>query len=207
MKIGVIGTGNMGDGLGRLWASRGHKVTFGSRNPENVRTMAGFTSNINSSSIREAASFGEVILLAVPWSGVENALKLAGPLSGKILVDCTNPLTENFMDLVVGFNTSAAEEIAKMAPDARVVKAFNAVSSATLSKPVFNSIPSTVFYCGDDPEAKRVVAKLITDLAFEPVDAGPLRNARYLEPLAELFIQLAYTQGMGPEMAFKLLRK
>ncbi len=207
MKIGVIGTGNMGDGLGRLWASRGHKITFGSRNPESVRTMAGINVNISSGSIADAARFGEVVLLAVPWDGVENALRMAGPLTGKILIDCTNPLTENYLELVIGFSTSAGEEIAKMVPDARVVKAFNAVSSATLSKPVFNSVPATVFYCGDDPEAKRIVAKLITDLAFEAVDSGPLKNARYLEPMAELFVQLAYAQGMGPEMAYKLLKK
>jgi predicted dinucleotide-binding enzyme len=111
------------------------------------------------------------------------------------------------MDLVIGFSTSGAEEIAKMASGARVVKAFNTVSSVTLSKPAFNSIASTVFYCGDDAEAKKTVAKLIGDLAFEPIDAGPLKNARYLEPMAELFIQLAYSQGMNAEMAFKLLRK
>ncbi len=207
MKIGVIGTGNMGDGLGRLWATRGHKVMFGSRNPETVRTMAGITPNISSGSIESAAKHGEVILLAVPWSGVDHALEKAGSMSGKILIDCTNPLTDNFMDLVVGFNTSAGEEIAKKLPDVRVVKAFNAVSSVTLSKPSFNSIPGTIFYCGDDSEAKKVVSKLISDLGFEPIDSGPLKNARYLEPMAELFIQLAYSQGMGAEMAFKLLKR
>jgi NADPH-dependent F420 reductase len=207
MKIGVIGTGNMGDGLGRLWASRGHKVMFGSRNPDTVRTMAGINPNISSGSIPSAAGFGEVILLAVPWNAVDQALSKAGPISGKIVIDCTNPLTDNFMELVIGFNTSAAEEIAKKLPDARVVKAFNAVSSAILSKPSFNSIPGTIFYCGDDPEAKKVVAKLISDLGFEPIDAGPLKISRYLEPMAELFIHLAYTQGMGPDMAFKLLKR
>jgi NADPH-dependent F420 reductase len=207
MKIGVIGTGNMGDGLGRLWASRGHKVMFGSRNPESVRTMAGITPNISSASVEAATRHGEVILLAVPWNGVESSIRSAGSFSGKILIDCTNPLTENFMDLVVGFNTSGAEEIAKLATGAKVVKAFNTVSSVILAKPAFNSIAATVFYCGDDAEAKKVTAKLISDLGFEPIDAGPLKMARYLEPMAQLFIQLAFSQNMGSEMAFKLLRK
>lgn len=207
MKIGVIGNGNMGGALGRLWASRGHEVMFGSRNPEAVKTMAGITPNVNSGSIADTARFGETILLAVPWQGVENALHLAGPMSGKILIDCTNPLSENFMSLVLGFHTSAAEEIAKMAPDARVVKAFNTVASGVLSRPRFDEMDATVFYCGDIAEAKKVVAGLIKELGFEAVDAGPLKNARYLEPMAEMFLQLSFGQGMGADMAWKLLRR
>ncbi|HEY7161481.1 MAG TPA: NAD(P)-binding domain-containing protein, partial [Acidobacteriota bacterium] len=104
MKIGVIGNGNMGGALGKLWSSRGHKIMFGSRNPESVKTMAGISPNVNSGSIADAARFGDVILLAVPWQGVENVFRLTGPLSGKIVIDCTNPLSENYMSLVVGFN-------------------------------------------------------------------------------------------------------
>jgi NADPH-dependent F420 reductase len=207
MKIGVIGNGNMGGALGKLWSSRGHKIMFGSRNPEHVKTMAGISPNVNSGSIQDAVRFGEVILLAVPWQGVENVFRLAGPIPGKIIIDCTNPLAENYMSLVVGFNTSGAEEIAKMAQGARVVKAFNTVSSGVLSRPRFDDSDATVLYCGDDAEAKKIVAGLIKELGFEAIDAGPLTNSRYLEPMAEMFVQLMFAQGMGADMAWKLLRR
>ncbi len=207
MKIGVIGNGNMGGALGKLWSSRGHKIMFGSRNPESVKTMAGISPNVNSGSIPDAVRFGEVILLAVPWVGVENALRLAGPMSGKILIDCTNPLSENYMSLVVGFDTSGAEEIAKMAAGVRVVKAFNTVASGVLARPKFDDVDATVLYCGDDAEAKKVVAGLIKELGFEAIDGGPLMNARYLEPMAEMFVQLMFAQNMGFDMAWKLLRR
>ncbi|MCI0442297.1 NADPH-dependent F420 reductase [bacterium] len=207
MKIGVIGNGNMGGALGKLWSSRGHKIMFGSRNPESVKTMAGISPNINSGSIPDAVRFGEVILLAVPWHGVENVFRLAGPVSGKIIIDCTNPLAENYMSLVVGFDTSGAEEIAKMAPGARVVKAFNTVASGVLARPKFDDVDATALYCGDDAEAKKVVAGLIKELGFEAIDSGPLMNARYLEPMAEMFVQLSFGQNMGFDMAWKLLRR
>jgi 8-hydroxy-5-deazaflavin:NADPH oxidoreductase len=207
MKIGVIGNGNMGGALGKLWSSRGHKIMFGSRNPESVKTMAGISPNINSGSIPDAVRFGEVILLAVPWQGVENVFRLAGPLNGKIIIDCTNPLSENYMSLVVGFNTSGAEEIAKMADGARVVKAFNTIAAAVLSRPRFDNEDATALYCGDDVEAKKVVAGLIKELGFEAIDAGPLQNSRYLEPMGEMFVQLAFAQNMGFDMAWKLLRR
>ena len=207
MKIGVIGNGNMGGALGKLWSSRGHKIMFGSRNPESVKTMAGISPNVNSGSIADAVRFGEVVLLAVPWQGVENVFRLAGPISGKIIIDCTNPLAENYMSLVVGFDTSGAEEIAKMAAGARVVKAFNTVASAVLSRPRFDDTDATVFYCGDDMEAKKVVAGLIKELGFEAIDGGGLKNSRYLEPMAEMFLQLSFGQNMGFDMAWKLLRR
>jgi 8-hydroxy-5-deazaflavin:NADPH oxidoreductase len=207
MKIGVIGNGNMGGTLGRLWSSRGHKIMFGSRNPEHVKTMAGISPNVNSGSIPDAVRFGDVILLAVPWQGVENVFRLAGQLAGKIIIDCTNPISENYMSLVLGFNTSGAEEIAKMAQGARVVKAFNTIAAAVLSKPRFDDTDATALYCGDDTEAKKVVAGLIKELGFEAIDAGPLQNARYLEPMGEMFVQLAFGQNMGFDMAWKLLRR
>jgi 8-hydroxy-5-deazaflavin:NADPH oxidoreductase len=207
MKIGVIGNGNMGGALGRLWSSRGHKIMFGSRNPEHVKTMSGISPNVNSGSIPDAVRFGDVILLAVPWHGVENVFRLAGAIPGKIIIDCTNPLSENYMSLVVGFNTSGAEEIAKMAQGARVVKAFNTVAASVLSRPRFDDIDATVIYCGDDAEAKKVVTGLIKELGFDAVDGGPLQNSRYLEPMAELFLQLSFGQNMGFDMAWKLLRR
>ena len=207
MKIGVIGNGNMGGALGKLWSSRGHKIMFGSRNPESVKTFAGISPNVNSGSIADAVRFGEVILLAVPWQGVENVFQLAGQTSGKIIIDCTNPLAENYMSLVVGFDTSGAEEIAKIATGARVVKAFNTVAAAVLSRPRFDDTDATVIYCGDEAEAKKVVAGLIKELGFEAIDGGALKNSRYLEPMAQMFLQLCFGQNMGFDMAWKLLRR
>jgi NADPH-dependent F420 reductase len=206
MKIGILGTGNMGNGLARGWAAKGHQIMFGSRNPDTMKTMAGFNLNVNSGSVADAARFGSVILLAVPWTAVQDTLRNAGPLEGKIIIDCTNPIGHDY-HLAFGFNTSAAEEIALMAPSAHVVKAFNTIASAVLSRPSFGLQPATVFYCGNNAGAKKVVAELITDLGFEAVDAGALKNARYVEAMAVLFIQLAYKQGFGADMAFKLLRR
>ena len=137
------------------------------------------------------------------------ALKAAGPLKEKILIDCTNPLKPDFSELAIGHDTSAAEEIAKMAPGAKVVKAFNSVFADIYNSEsrLFGSRMPTMFYCGDDDGAKSTVAKLIRETGFEPIDAGPLRSARYLEPLAMLMIQLGYGQGMGTNIALNLIRR
>jgi hypothetical protein len=209
MNIGVIGTGNMGSGLGKLWAGKGHRVLFGSRDPQKARALANSIGpNAMGSTVADAAKFGEAVLLAVRWANVPETLKAAGSLRGKVLIDCTNPLTPDFMALTVAHTTSGAEEVAKMAPGARVVKAFNHVFAEIIhSNPRFGSQNVTTFYCGDDAVAKQTVAGLINDMGFEPVDAGPLKNARYLEPLAGLMIQMAYSLGMGTNQAIKLLRR
>ena len=137
------------------------------------------------------------------------ALKAAGPLQEKIFIDCTNPLQPDFSGLVLGHATSAAEEIAKMAPGAKVVKAFNSAFADIYHSDsrLFGSRMPTMFYCGDDAVAKTTVARLIRETGFEPIDAGPLRSARYLEPLAMLMIQLGYGQGMGTNIGLNLIRR
>jgi hypothetical protein len=209
MNIGIIGTGNMGSGLGKLWAGAGHQVLFGSREPGKAKALASsIGSNTTDGTYAEAAQFGEAVLLAVPWAGVEASIKAAGSLEGKILLDCTNPMTPDYMALVVGHTTSGAEEIARLAAGARVVKAFNHIYAQIIhSSPQFGSQNATAFYCGDDGSAKETVAGLMKEIGFEPVDAGPLQSARYLEPLAELCVQLAYAQGMGTDQALKLIRR
>lgn len=209
MNIGVLGTGNMGSGIGKLWAQQGHAVRFGSRDPAKARKLAGTVGhNASGGSVADAAQFGEVVLLAVPWRGVADTIKAAGPLKGKILIDCTNPMTDDYMELVVGHTTSGGEEIAKQAQGARVVKAFNHVYAQIIhSSPNFGSQNASVFFCGDDAAAKQTVAELIGGVGFEPVDSGPLRNARYVEPLAELCVQMAYALGMGTDQAMKLVRR
>ncbi len=209
MKIAVLGTGNMGSGLGKRWAEKGHSVRFGSRDPAKAKELASSVGhNASAASVAEAAKFGDAVLLAVPWSGVADTLAAAGSLKGKVLIDCTNPLTPDFMDLVVGHTTSGAEEVAKLTPSAKVVKAFNTIFAQIVhSSAAFGPERATVFYCGDDAAAKSTVARLIDEIGFEPVDAGPLKNARYVEPLAELMIQMAYALGTGPMQAVKLMRR
>lgn len=206
MQIGIIGTGNMGGNLGRLWAAKGHRIMFGSRDPH--KTLPALSNKqVGIGTIADGAKFGEAVLLATPWHATQEIIQHAGSLEGKILIDCTNPLTPDFMSLTLGFNTSGAEEIAKWAPGARVVKAFNSIAAGVLSKPNFGAQPATAFYCGDDASAKKVVAQLAAEIGFEAIDVGSLKNARLLEPLALLFVQLAFGQGMGPELAWKLLRR
>jgi NADPH-dependent F420 reductase len=209
MKIGIIGTGNMGSGLGKLWAAKGHTVLFGSRDPQKARNLANAIGhNAGSSTYIEAAQFGEVVLLAVPWRGVKESLQAAGALNGKILIDCTNPMSPDYMTLLIGHTISGAEQIANWTPGAKVVKAFNHVYAQIIhSNPQFGSQHATAFYCGDDAVAKETVAGLIEGIGFDPVDAGPLQNARYLEPLAGLCIQLAYVLGLGTDQAMKLIRR
>lgn len=210
MNIGIIGTGTMGGALGRLWAARGHSVMFGSRSPDRGRQLAeSVGGEARSGSIAEAAGFGDAVLLAVPWEGIEATIKAAGDLGGKILIDCTNPQIADYMQLAVGHSTSGAEQIARWVPGARVVKAFNAVFGRVVSSgnPYFGSQPATIFYCGDDEAAMGMVAGLIRELGYEAVDSGPLENARYLEPLGELLVQLAYDLAIGTNIAVKLMRR
>ncbi len=209
MNIGIIGTGNMGSGLGKAWAAKGHKILLGSRDPQKAKTLAKTMAlNISGGSIAEAAAFGEVVLLATPWTAATDAIKAAGPLGGKILIDCTNPLTPDMRGLTLGHTTSAGEVVAKWAPEAKVVKAFNHIFAQIVhSSPQFGGQSASVFYCGNDPGAKATVAGLAKEIGFEPIDAGPLQNARVLEPLGLLCIQLAYGLAMGTDVAMKLIRR
>jgi predicted dinucleotide-binding enzyme len=158
-------------------------------------------------SIPEAAQAGQVILLAIPWDVTQDVIHSLGNLDGKILVDCINPMTSDMKGLQLGFDTSAAEQIASWAPAARVVKAFNTVSDATMGNPQYGELPATMFYCGDDEDSKAVIRQLTEELGMEPVDAGPLRSARQLEPLAALYCYLAIFGGWGGECAFKMMKR
>jgi hypothetical protein len=210
MNIGIIGSGNVGSGLGKIWVQKGHKVIFSfSRNKEKLKTLAAFDQNSSEGSPSKAVQYSEVLLLSVRWETVTEALQASGPLQEKILIDCTNPLKPDFSELALGHATSAAEEIARMAPGAKVVKAFNSVFAEIYHSEsrLFGSRMPTMFYCGDDDGAKKTVAQLIRETGFEPVDAGPLKSARCLEPLAMLMIQLGYGQGMGTNIALNLIRR
>jgi 8-hydroxy-5-deazaflavin:NADPH oxidoreductase len=155
----------------------------------------------------EAVAFADVVLLAVPWSAVPEALQAAGSLAGKLLFSCVNALKADLSGMAVGTSTSAAEEIAKLAPEARVVEALPLFAEVLHSGDTqFNAQEATVFYCGDDAPAKTVVARLLAETAVEAIDVGSLSTARYIEPAMMVLIQLAYVQQIG-QVAFKLLRR
>jgi len=210
MKIAILGAGNVGGALGKIWAAKGHSIFFGVPDPKSEKMHALVSSmgaNARAGSVAEAAVNAEAVVLATPWPVAEDAIRAAGNLSGKIVIDCTNPLEPDLSGLVLGHDTSAGEEVAKWAKGALVVKAFNTTGAGNMANTHYDSARPTMCICGDDAAAKASVAKLAEDLGFEAVDAGPLKNARLLEPFAMLWIYLAVKQGLGPNIAFKLLRR
>jgi predicted dinucleotide-binding enzyme len=209
MKIGIIGSGNVGGALGSRWAKAGHEVIFGTRNPQgDVQQLAAKASGKTSTAtLAEAARDGDVLLLATPWPATQQIVAGLGDLSGKILIDATNALLPDLSGLALANTTSAGEQVSGWARGAKVVKAFNTLGAGIMANPAFDGRKPVMFYCGDDAEAKQVVQKLIDELVFEPIDAGPLSRARVLEPLALLWISMALAQGLGPDFAFELIRR
>ncbi|MHA2035982.1 MAG: NADPH-dependent F420 reductase [Promethearchaeota archaeon] len=208
MKIGIIGTGSMGKGLGFIWAQKNHEIMFGSRDPVNAEKLATTSGpNISGGTYNDAAQFADIVVLAVPWSAVKETIQILGDLNEKIIIDCTNAVAPHLGGLLLGHTTSAAERIAEWAKGAKIIKAFNSLGAENLTKLQFGSQNASTFICGDDLGAKSIVRKLGEELDFDVVDAGPLENARLIEPLAMLWINLAYKQGMGTDIAFKLLRR
>lgn len=210
MKIGIIGSGNMGSALGKIWARQGHQVMFSySRDRAKLEAIAAEAgANAQTGTPAEAAEFADVVLFVVPWKAVNEALTQAGSLAGKVVISCVNPLKPDFSGLEVGTSTSGAEEIAKQIPDAKVVEVlFPFAEQLHADSRQFGSETATQFYCGNDTEAKAIVANLISQVGLHPVDAGALFNARFLEPLGLLLVQLAYTSGMGTTIGLKLLQQ
>jgi 8-hydroxy-5-deazaflavin:NADPH oxidoreductase len=207
MNIGIAGSGNVGATLGRRFAQLGHSVAFGTRRPDSPE-MAELARvpNARVTSQLDAAQSADVIVLATPWPGTAEAIRGLGNLSGKILLDCVNPLKANLEGLDIPNTTSAAEQVAQWAPGARVVKIFNTVGANIMANPSFAAGPVTLFYCGDDAGAKSVARDLAAGIGFDPVDAGPLKQARVLEPFALLWISLAIG-GQGRDIAFHLMRR
>jgi hypothetical protein len=210
MNIGILGAGNVGGTLGTRWAQAGHQVIFGSRKPESaeIKELASKAgSAARGGSITEAIAASEVVVLATPWGAAKEVLAGAGNLAGKILIDATNPLLPRLEGLEVGTTTSGGEMVAGWAPGARVVKAFNTVGFNIMASPSFGTAKPVMFYCGDDAAAKQTVRQLAIELGFDAQDAGPLQQARVLEPLALLWISLAMKYGYGREIGFQLLRR
>jgi 8-hydroxy-5-deazaflavin:NADPH oxidoreductase len=204
-RIAVLGAGNVGGALGRIWLSKGHQVTFGVPDPQ--KTKRDVTAAAKITTNKEAVTQSEVVVISVPWPAAQDAIRDSGDLRDKILIDCTNPLAPDLKSLVLGTTISAAETIANWARTNRIVKAFNTIGAMNYGNAQFGTQRADGFYCGDDQDAKNLVKPLIEDIGLNPVDVGPLRNARSLESLALLWIDLAVIQGQGPNHAFKLLRR
>jgi 8-hydroxy-5-deazaflavin:NADPH oxidoreductase len=208
MNLGIIGSGSVGGTLGRRWALAGHQVVFSSRQPDSAEMQALVArsgANARAGTLAEAVATSEVLLLATPWPATRAILESAGPLDGKILVDATNPLKPKLDGLELGTTTSAAEQVAAWAPGATVVKAFNTIGFNIMENPIFADARALLFYCGDDVSAKAKVHALAAELGFDPRDAGPLTQARLLEPFALLWITQAMAHGR--EFAFQMMRR
>lgn len=208
MKIAIIGAGNIATGLGKFWASKGHELFFSySRDAEKLKKTAQSVSpKAQTGTPAQAVAFADVVVLAVPYAAVPDAIKAAGSLKGKLIFSCVNALKADNSGLAVGTTSSAAEEIAKLAPDARVVEGLPAFAEVLHSSSrLISGQQATVFVSGDDADGKKVVTKLLNECELEVVDAGPLWSARYVEPAMMLLVNLAYAQGLGGRVGFKLL--
>jgi predicted dinucleotide-binding enzyme len=192
LRIGIIGKGNVGSALGEGLSRAGHEIKYGHRDPREP--------------VSEAAKWGQVIILAVPYENADNAREAIKPYTDdKTVVDVMNAIGEN-MDLAISCTTSTAEETQAKLPRAHVVKAFNTVFAPNQSTGRAGDEQLTAFYAGDDAEAKATVAKLTEDIGFDPVDCGPLKSARYLEAMGILIIDLAFKYHLGNKMGYKLVK-
>jgi 8-hydroxy-5-deazaflavin:NADPH oxidoreductase len=212
MRIGILGSGLMGGKLGTIFARAGHEVVFSYAHSERKlkRLDREAQGRARAGTPREAILDADAVLLAVHWSRVNDVLKQAGDLSGKVILSCSLPMNADDTKLVIAHTSSGAEALAKKVHSAHVVSAFSTAPSEVLFD-VFKRKrrprrrPS-LLYCGDHEEAKEVAASLIRAVGFEPVDAGPLRIARYLEPFSLAMAQLAYEGAEGPEIAYRIER-
>jgi predicted dinucleotide-binding enzyme len=207
MKIGIVGSGTVGGTLGRCFARSGHLVAFGTRRPDSSEMSAlAAIPGARIVSQRDAAQSSEVIVLSTPWPATREAIGGLGDLTGKVLLDATNPLKEDLSGLALPNDTSGGEKVAEWARGAHVVKIFNTIGYNIMENPRFGDQAATLFYCGDDAGSKKIACDLAADLGFAPVDAGPLRQSRLLEPFALLWISLAFG-GQGREIGFQFMRR
>ncbi len=205
MKIAVIGTGKVGGALGARFAQAGHSVVFGTRRPEEIADLLKSAGpNARAAAGAEAAAGADVIFLAVPAQAAVSAAGTLGDLSGKVLVDCVNPVRWEqgpvWNPPAEGSMTAA---LAHACPKARVVKAFNSFGAEIHANPEVGGAPADVMMAGDDKDAKNAVAEIASSSGFRPIDAGPLRNAAVLENLAILWIHLATVGGQGRQAVLR----
>lgn len=201
MNIGILGAGVVGSNLGKAFGRAGHTIMYSSRDPqsEKMQALVSETPNSSAGTVEETVAFGEVIIIAIGWqNGLEAVLKSVNDWSGKILVDTTNRFGSTS-------KSSASEDIAHLT-NAPVIKAFNTIGAELMADPMFGDMAASMFVAGSSVARKKVIP-LITEIGFDVVDAGGMENILKLEALASLWVELAFRQGFGRSVAFKLLRK
>jgi predicted dinucleotide-binding enzyme len=209
MKITILGSGNMASAFVKQLHAAGHQVRVTGRNVAKLTELAGQYPGVERLEPRAAAQDADAIIVATPYDAAADALRSLGDLRGKVVIDITNPLTPDYMGLTIGHDTSAAEQIAQAIPGAEVVKGFNTLFAQVLAAGADfgDSRKATVFLASDSERARQTAKALAGSMGFETLDAGPLKNARYLEPLAGLNIYFGYGAGLGTNVAPTWLRK
>jgi 8-hydroxy-5-deazaflavin:NADPH oxidoreductase len=212
MKISIIGSGNMGAALGKVWAKAGHQVMFSySRYEKKLTDLAQFNANTSKGTVAEAIAFSDVIMLTVQPFLLKEVLQNADSFKGKTIITCVSGLRPDFSGQTVGLpsdlKTSIAETIAQILPEAHVIEAFNTTFSGIIEDPFFKpKLPASIFYCGENSEAMKLTESLIEDAGFAPVSAGGLSAAKALETFATAWVQLAAVGGFFPNIALNVLR-
>lgn len=209
MNITIIGTGKMGAPLAKHLAQANHRIFMGSRDQNRAKEVANKIGlGVKGHSIAKAVAAGNIIILAVPHAAMNDTLKETGPLDNKIVVDVSNCFTSDFSNLTLGHTTSAAEEIAKQIPNAKVVKAFNTIFATILQKGLdFGEQTLNVFIASDNARAKQMIAELVESIGLLPVDCGELKSARFLEPLAALTLQIDFHLERDVQIAASILER
>jgi 8-hydroxy-5-deazaflavin:NADPH oxidoreductase len=213
MRIGVLGSGEVGQAIGRGFASRNHEVMLGTRSPESEKAQTWVAEGEGRScgTFADTAGFGELIVLATLGLAAEEALELAGPeqLAGKVVIDATNPLEypdDGSVRLAFGFDDSLGERVQRKLPAAKVVKAFNTVGNPYMIDPELPGGPPTMLICGNDADAKATVSGLCEDFGWEAADLGPIERSRALEEVAMAWVYFGVVRGSW-DHAFKVLHK
>lgn len=210
MKVGILGSGDVGKSLARGFAGLGHEVMIGSRSPEKLAEFAGATQGVRNGTFEQTAAFGDLLALATLGVGTEEAIKLAGPANfdGKVVIDATNPLdfSGGAPKLYVGHTDSLGERIQRWIPNAKVVKAFNTVGNAYFVHPDFPNGPPDMFIAGNDADAKKLVAQVCKHFGWGVVDIGGIEGSRHLEPMCMVWVLHGVLSGSWSH-AFKMLHK
>jgi predicted dinucleotide-binding enzyme len=206
MKIAIIGTGNVGTALGINWNKSNHEIIYGSRNPQDEKhvELEKFAQVLT---LSQAAMLGDVIVLATPWQGTEEAIhEMGSTLNAKIVIDATNPLKSDLSGLLLYGDTSGGEQIAKWAPTSKVVKALNSAFAKVMEHPEINGVKSMMLIAGDDVPALNTVAGLVDDLGFQSQKMNGISNSRLLEMVGLTLIKLGYKEGLGNEIGLSILK-
>jgi len=211
VRVGVLGSGDVGRVLAGGFIKLGHEVKIGSRDPQKLSDwVQSHSERASAGSFEEAAAFGDVLVLATLGSGTESALRMAGldNFAGKVVIDATNPLdfSKGKPELYIGFNDSLGEQIQRWLPKARVVKAFNTVGNAHMINPDFPNGPPDMFLCGNDDDAKKLVSQVCVHWGWGVVDLGGIESSRYLEPMCMAWV-IHGLRTSSWNHAFKMLRK